>query len=72
MTKVRKKATKKPSTEAHRESITEDTEAFLKAGYKGAISYECFAPEIHALSEPFADLKASFEFIASELQAQPA
>ena len=34
MTKVRKKATKKPSTEAHRESITEDTEAFLKAGYK--------------------------------------
>jgi hypothetical protein len=37
VTKVRKKATKKPSTEAHRESITEDTEAFLKAGYK--VSY---------------------------------
>ena len=37
MTKVRKKATKEPSTEAHRESITEDTEAFLKAVYK--VSY---------------------------------
>ena len=50
----------------------EQIRALLKAGYKGAISYECFAPEIHALSEPFADLKASFEFIASERQAQPA
>ena len=50
----------------------EQIRALLEAGYTGAISYECFAPEIHALTEPFADLKASFEFIASELQAQPA
>jgi hypothetical protein len=37
VTKARKMATKKPSTDAHRESITDDTEAFLKAGY--TVSY---------------------------------
>ena len=46
--------------------------ALLAAGYDGAISYECFAPEIHALADPQTALKRSFDFITSELQAKAA
>ena len=50
----------------------EQIRALLAAGYDGAISYECFAPEIHALDDPLSALKRSFEFITSELQAKAA
>ncbi|WP_238367177.1 TIM barrel protein [Mesobacterium pallidum] len=46
--------------------------ALTAAGYDGAISYECFAPEIHALDDPFTALQRSFDFITSELQAKAA
>jgi 2-keto-myo-inositol isomerase len=41
--------------------------ALLAAGYDGAFSYECFAPETHALADPHAALKRSFDFIAERL-----
>jgi len=46
--------------------------ALFAAGYDGAISYECFAPEIHEMTVPYFGLKRSFDFIASELQARAA
>ncbi|NIZ12568.1 TIM barrel protein [Phaeobacter sp. HF9A] len=46
----------------------EQIKALRAAGYEGAISFECFAPEVHAMSEPYAALKRSFDFIASALQ----
>lgn len=38
------------------------------AGYDGVISYECFAPSVHALADPRDALARSFEFIDAELQ----
>lgn len=46
--------------------------ALIAAGYDGAISYECFAPEIHDMADPHTGLKRSFDFIAAELQAKAA
>lgn len=46
--------------------------ALLDAGYNGPISYECFSPETHALSDPYGAIKRSFDFIASQLQAHAA
>lgn len=40
----------------------------LSSGYDGPVSYECFSPEVHALVDPYAAIKRSFDFIASELQ----
>jgi 2-keto-myo-inositol isomerase len=37
--------------------------ALRAAGYAGPISYEPFAPSVHALSDPFAALSASMEFL---------
>ncbi|MFV0294663.1 MAG: TIM barrel protein [Hyphomicrobiaceae bacterium] len=31
---------------------TDQIKALIAAGYDGAISYECFAPEIHAMTDP--------------------
>lgn len=47
-------------------------QALIAAGYNGAISYECFAPEIHEMTDPYAGLRRSFDFIVSELQAKAA
>ena len=44
----------------------------LAAGYDGAISYECFAPEVHAMADPLPGLKRSFDFIAAALRAKAA
>jgi 2-keto-myo-inositol isomerase len=41
----------------------------LALGYDGVFSYECFSPETHALSDPFADIRKSFDFIASQVKA---
>ncbi len=42
------------------------------AGYTGAISFEAFAPETHALPDPVAEIAKSFEFIRSSLAAKAA
>lgn len=39
--------------------------ALISAGYDGAISYECFSPETHALSDPYTEIKRSFDYISS-------
>lgn len=44
----------------------------LAEGYTGPISYECFSPETHALSDPYSEIKRSFEFISSQIQAKAA
>jgi len=41
----------------------------LAAGYDGPISYECFSPKTHALDDPYTEIKRSFDFISSQLQA---
>ena len=46
--------------------------ALLAAGYDGPISYECFSPETHNLTDPLAAIGQSFDFISSQLAAQAA
>lgn len=46
--------------------------ALLEAGYDGAFSCECFAPEVHALADPEPALRRSFEFMSSQLAARAA
>ena len=46
--------------------------ALQAAGYAGPISFECFAPQVHALADPVSALKTSFDFIASGLSARVA
>jgi 2-keto-myo-inositol isomerase len=41
--------------------------ALRAAGFKGAISMESFAPEVHASADPKADLARSFDHIATQL-----
>jgi 2-keto-myo-inositol isomerase len=41
----------------------------LAAGYDGPISYECFSRKTHVLDDPYAEIKRSFDFISSQLQA---
>jgi 2-keto-myo-inositol isomerase len=43
--------------------------ALLAAGYDGPFSYECFSPETHALTDPYSELKRSFDDIAAQLGA---
>lgn len=47
-------------------------EALLEGGYRGPVSVEAFAPEVHDLDDPGAALAASFEFIRSRLKAEVA
>lgn len=41
--------------------------ALRAAGFKGPVSMESFAPEVHAYSNPKAELARSFEFISSHV-----
>lgn len=50
----------------------EQIAALIAAGYDGPISYECFSPETHALDDPYTEIKRSFDFISSQLQAHAA
>lgn len=50
----------------------EQIAALIAAGYDGPISYECFSPETHALADPYTEIKRSFDFIFSQLQANAA
>jgi 2-keto-myo-inositol isomerase len=45
----------------------EQIEALHFAGYRGPISVEAFAPEVHAISNPGSALGQSFDFIRSRL-----
>ena len=47
----------------------EQIASLLAAGYDGPFSYECFSPETQALDDPYSEIKRSFEFISSRLQA---
>jgi len=42
--------------------------AFLAAGYCGPISFECFSPTIHALLNPYIEIKKSFDYISSHIK----
>ena len=44
----------------------------LAQGYDGVFSYECFAPETHALADPYTEIRKSFDFIESQVQAKAA
>lgn len=44
----------------------------LDRGYDGVFSYECFSPETWAIENPFAEIKKSFDFIESQVQAKAA
>jgi 2-keto-myo-inositol isomerase len=46
--------------------------ALRAAGWHGPISVEAFAPETHALADPVAALRASMEFMRSQLAAKAA
>jgi 2-keto-myo-inositol isomerase len=46
--------------------------ALLEAGFDGPISYECFSPVTHAISDPYPEIKRSFDFISSQLALQSA
>lgn len=43
--------------------------ALHRGGYRGPVSYECFAPSVHALADHGPALRASMEFIASGVAA---
>ncbi|SPH25071.1 hypothetical protein DEA8626_04106 [Defluviimonas aquaemixtae] len=47
----------------------EQIAALLAAGYDGPISYECFSPEMHQHADPYSEIKRSFDFISSQIQA---
>lgn len=44
-------------------------EALLEGGYEGPFSYEAFSPEVHAFTDPRAELFGSFNHITSSLKA---
>ena len=46
--------------------------ALAAAGYAGPVSFEAFAPSVHASADPEADLRASMDFIRSRLAAKAA
>ncbi|ROT98471.1 TIM barrel protein [Histidinibacterium lentulum] len=46
--------------------------ALAEAGYDGPVSFECFAPEVHGLSDPVAALRGSMEHLNAGLQTVPA
>lgn len=62
-------------TDAHRVLVdgadrlgnVEQLAALEAAGYRGPVSFEAFAAEVHALAEPAREIARSFEFIRSRL-----
>jgi 2-keto-myo-inositol isomerase len=46
--------------------------ALAAAGYEGAVSFECFAPEVHGAADPASALRRSMEFIRAEVAARAA
>ena len=50
----------------------EQIRALIADGYDEPISYECFSPKTHAMPDPYSEIKASFEFIASQMRLEAA
>jgi 2-keto-myo-inositol isomerase len=46
--------------------------ALEAAGYAGPVSFECFAPSVHASADPAGEIRASMDFIRSRLAAKAA
>ncbi|TNC48035.1 TIM barrel protein [Rubellimicrobium rubrum] len=46
--------------------------ALQAAGWRGPVSFECFAPEVHAAADPVGALRRSMDIIAARLSAQAA
>ena len=46
--------------------------ALQTAGYAGPVSFECFAPQVHALADQARAIAAAFDFIATGLTVQAA
>lgn len=46
--------------------------SLLDAGYTGPVSFEAFAPDVHAIDDPAAELRTSMDFIRSHLTAEVA
>ncbi len=46
--------------------------ALHAAGYRGPVSFEAFAPQIHALADPAGAIAASFAFIGAQIAVQAA
>jgi len=67
-------------TDAHRLLVdrhdrlgnVEQIAALRRAGYAGAISFEAFAPETHALADPVAALRTSIDFLRAGVAAEAA
>ncbi|GGE42701.1 TIM barrel protein [Actibacterium pelagium] len=47
-------------------------QALLDAGYTGAFSFECFAPEVQGLARPARAIRQSIDFISSQLKQKAA
>lgn len=45
----------------------EQIAALLTGGYLGPLSFECFSPATHALTNPVAEIKRSIEYISTQL-----
>lgn len=43
--------------------------ALAEAGYDGPVSFECFAPEVHALADPVAAIRGSMAYLEARLAA---
>ena len=46
--------------------------ALQAAGWRGPVSFECFAPEVHAATDPVGALRRSMDIIAARLAAKAA
>jgi 2-keto-myo-inositol isomerase len=58
--------------EADRLGNVTQIEALARAGYRGPVSFEAFAPGVHASADPVRDIGQSIEFIRSRLAARAA
>jgi len=59
-------------TQADRLGNVEQIAALQAAGWNGPVSYEAFSPEVHASTNPLADLTASISFIRESLARRAA
>ncbi len=50
----------------------EQIRTLFAGGYDGPVSMEAFSPDVHALTEPEAALRASFDFIRTSIKAHAA
>ena len=50
----------------------EQLTVFTSAGYSGPVSTEAFSPEVHAYTDPVAQLRGSFDFISTAVKSEPA